>query len=349
MMAAERGTLDRRSARAASRSRCFLRASSAAAALLATGMFVGAALPVARAAPPPNREAQLAAREKGQEGLDLLAQGRYAEAYARFEEADALFHAPTLVLHMGHCKRRSGELIAARALYERVVAEPLPPKASAAFRRAQDEAKEALRALEAAIPAIEIVVAGEDPAHVEVRVDGAEWPDAARGGPRELDPGRHVIAARVPGRPEIERVVELAEGARDRVELRFDVPRAPSPTADAPPARGSIVPALVAFGAGGVALGVGAATGLASLTKVDAIQERCDGNRCDPNDREQADDARALATVADASFALAGAALVAGVVLLVVRPGGNDASKSGATVTAVMRPSGAAIAGTLPW
>src|SRR4051794_5027036 len=92
--------------------------------LLASALAVPAqADPPAKAALAPAADRQAAARIKAQEGLEFFNAGRFAEAFERFGEADRLYHAPTLTLYLGHCQRELGRLVAARALYEKVVAE----------------------------------------------------------------------------------------------------------------------------------------------------------------------------------------------------------------------------------
>ncbi|WP_437314918.1 tetratricopeptide repeat protein [Sorangium sp. So ce385] len=107
---------------------------------------------------------------------------------------------------------------------------------------------------------------------------------------------------------------------------------APAPTAPAPGGaeggRGSLLPAGLAFGLGAVGIGVGAATGLVSLSKVSDIESRCDGKRCPPELKGDADAATTLGHVSTVSFIVGAASAATGVVLLVVRPGGDAAPEA---------------------
>jgi len=87
------------------------------------------------------------ARSLGDRALALYEQKSYAEAYERFEMADRLLHAPTLVLFMARCKRELGELDVARELLQRVVDEPLGEDAPPQFFKAQAMARSELEAL----------------------------------------------------------------------------------------------------------------------------------------------------------------------------------------------------------
>ena len=99
-------------------------------------------------------DAQATARARGEEGLKLYQAGKWDEAFAAFERADGLFHAPTLVVFMANCRRNQGRLVEARALYEKVVSEPLPRDPPEAFKKAQATARTELEALRGRLPQV---------------------------------------------------------------------------------------------------------------------------------------------------------------------------------------------------
>ncbi|MGK4002438.1 tetratricopeptide repeat protein [Sorangium sp. So ce1036] len=215
-------------------------------------------------AEPPDRateSAQELARAKAHEGLKLYGADRWQEAFEAFQEADRLYHAPTLVLYMARCQRKLGKLTDARALYEQVLAEPLPDDAPPAFLDARRDAEVELDAVRAALA-----------------------PPAAAAPP----------------------------------------PAAPAP-AGADRGGGSLLPAGLAFGLGAVGLGVGAVTGILSLSRVSDLKAQCDGRRCPAALQGEADAATTLGHVSTASFLVGAASAAAGVVLLVLRPGGDPA------------------------
>lgn len=76
----------------------------------------------------------------------------YAAAAERFARADALVHAPTLLLGLARADVGLGKLVAAREVYERIVREGVSPQASAVFTRAVEDAKRELAALEPHLP-----------------------------------------------------------------------------------------------------------------------------------------------------------------------------------------------------
>ncbi|XXT17153.1 tetratricopeptide repeat protein [Sorangium sp. So ce429] len=217
-----------------------------------------AAAPALAAEPPAgaSADAQQLARTRAHEGLKLYGADRWQEAFDAFQEADRLYHAPTLVLYMARCQRKLGNLEAARALYEQVLDEALPEDPPPAFLEARRDAETELAAVRGAL----------------------KPPPAA--------------------------------------------PAAPAPQAGG---GGSLLPAGLAFGLGAVGLGVGVATGIASLSKVSDIKSQCDGRRCPAELQGDADTATTLGHVSTVGFIVGAASAAAGVVLLVVRRGGDGA------------------------
>lgn len=277
--------------------------------------------PPAKAASDADRDA---AREKAAAGLDHFEAKRWAEAYAAFEEADRLFHAPTLTLAMAQCQEAMGRLIAARALYRKVFDEPLSPGAPEQFKNARATAQDALDALAKRIPKLTVTVTGPDAERARVRIDGAEVSARALAAGRELDPGDHVVTAETEG-ASARLAVALPEGAATRAELAL---KPPSPAQPAKARPGSLLPAGIAFGVGAAGLAAGAATGIAALSIGDDIRSRCrtiGGERhCLAADIPARDAASALATASTVGLVAGGAAALTGVVLAIVRPGGGS-------------------------
>lgn len=269
------------------------------------------------------------ARAKAEEGLALFAEKSWAEAYERFRVAEELFHAPTLGLHMGHCKRELGELMAARALYRKVAAEELPEDAPPAFRKALEEAAAHASALDAEIPRVTISVTGAS--EPRVTVDGttvALAPETV-----ELDPGKHRLDAVAPGVEAYSREIELAPGTREDITVvltRVVIERpkpivVPQPVPDRPIDPGTLVPAFVAFGVGAGGLIAGAVAGGIALSRVTDIQDQCEGNVCPDRLLDAADQAQLASTVSNIGFIVGGVGVIAGTVLVFVRPGAGDA------------------------
>src|SRR5580658_8764412 len=69
------------------------------------------------------------ARSLAHEGFDAQQHGQFAVAADRFSRAEALVHAPTLLLGLARAEVGLGSLLAAHETYERILREPLPPRA----------------------------------------------------------------------------------------------------------------------------------------------------------------------------------------------------------------------------
>jgi hypothetical protein len=264
-----------------------------------------------------------AARGLARTSATLLQQGKYAEAFERAKEAEAIRHAPFHLAVMGAALEGMGRLAEAMATYERLVAEPLPPNASSVARTAQEDAAARLRGLEARVPSVMIVV----PAGVEATatLDGQpiEWRTRAA---RRLDAGRHVVRVTAPGYRTFEQALDLPQRGGVVVVEAAMLPEGASAatgdpaTADAPAERRSRVPEAIAFGAGGVGLVVGAVAGAMFLGRLGDLQDRCPDDRCTEAERGDIDTAYTLSTVSTIGFAVAAAGAVTGITLLVLRP-----------------------------
>ncbi|MBW2529671.1 MAG: hypothetical protein JRI23_36180 [Deltaproteobacteria bacterium] len=282
-----------------------------------------------RAAPTRNSEqGKKAALPFAQKGLDLFDAGRYVEAIAEFQRAEDLFHAPTHLKYMAEAHERLGQLLEAQRHYGEAIADQLPESAPEVFQRVQTEAREALTNLVKRIPTLEVEVQGIDRELVRITVDGENWPSWWER-PRRFNPGKHEVMAAADGYLAVVRSVTLAEGARDRLVIDMSTPDQ-APTPEEPPASpgGSYVPAIVAFGIGGVGLLVGAITGGMSLGKVSELDERCPDKSCPAEDEELADEAKLLGNVSTAGFVIGGIGVAAGVALLIWRPGGDEPSET---------------------
>lgn len=267
---------------------------------------------------------QEAARAAGEEGLKLFTAGKWPEALEMFQRAESEFHAVTLVLYMARCQRMRGKLVEARALYERIADEAIAPGAPAQFLTAQTQARAELERLGRRIPVLVLTFEGAPADRVSVTLDGALVPVSARSSVA-LNPGEHALVATAPHAAPIHRTITVSEGATARVELAFDAePERPLGS--------SAAPALIAFGVGAAGLGVGAVTGAVALGDASDLKARClPTKRCPAEDQGKADAARRLADVSTIGLIAGGAAVLTGVVLLLVRPSGEAAHRTGAS------------------
>ena len=271
-------------------------------------------------------DARTAARARGEQGLQLFEAKRWGEAYTAFREADALYHAPTLTLFMGHCERNQGRLVEAKALYARLVNEPVPVAAPEQFRKAQAQARAELEAIGARIPRLVAVATGPTAEGARLEVDGVAVDAGALAAGVEVNPGRHALAAKSQGASGRSSVT-LAEGEESRVQIAL-LAEGPAAAKDGG-RRGSIVPGAVVLGAGGVITAIGAITGGLAAGKISDIKSRCrtiaGAEHCLVADIPARDSAQTLITVSTVGLIAGGAALLAGTALVILRPGGGSA------------------------
>ncbi len=271
-----------------------------------------------------------AGRAEGERGLAAYEAERWTDALDHFRKADALFHAPTLVLFQARCQAKLGKLLAARGLYERLEAEPLPTSPSAAFRDAKSAARAELAALRGRLGTLRIRLAS--PAAGPVEVDGATVSIGTEGA-IEVDPGPHVVSVTSASGARLVAHATVGEGAS--AEVAIDATNATDATAS-PQVGGARSPGWVgpglAFALGGVALGVGLGTGAMSLSKTADIKSRCLGTRCLPADEAEGHAATTLATVSTVGFVVAALGLATGVTLVALRPRSSTAASASARV-----------------
>jgi hypothetical protein len=276
-------------------------------------------------------DARTAARARGEQGLQLFEAKRWGDAYAAFREADALYHAPTLTLFMGHCERNQGRLVEAKALYGKLVSEPVPVAAPEQFRKAQAQARAELDALGTRIPKLFAVATGPAGEGALFEVDGVAVDAGALAAGVEVNPGRHAVAAKSSGASGRSSVT-VAEGEESRVQIALlaeEPAAAKDGGGEARGRRGSILPGVVALGAGGVFTAIGAITGGLAAGKVSDIKSRCrtigGAEHCLVSDIPARDSAQTLITVSTVGLVAGGALLLAGTGLVILRPGGGSA------------------------
>jgi hypothetical protein len=306
--------------------------------------FLAVALLVCQARAEPSEADRATARELATAGYHALKRRDYAIAADRFQRADALVHAPTLVVDWARALTGLGLLVEAQEKYELVIREGVPANAPRSWRRALDDAKSELEALKPRIAWLTVVVSG--PERPSVTVDRTDLPEAALGVPRATNPGTRKIRVEAAGYVPETRTIALVEGAQQRLEITLlpkpaeaTAPRPlpvvqrrpiPAPQAEASGAqRGIAYAALVVGGAG---LVVGGVTGGLALDKRSKLESACSGDSCPANQRETIDAYHRLGTASGIGFGVALVGIGTGVTLLVTDNSGaspkDAASKS---------------------
>jgi hypothetical protein len=182
------------------------------------------------------------ARKLFNEGLDLRKAGDHKGALEKLEAADAIFATPKGRLELARERQMNDKLVEAYATYLSVANVPVLPKDESKYAAHRAEAAKLATELEAKIPTLKVTVEGVPAGKVAtVTVDGSLVPNAALAEPRMVNPGKHVISARVESGPIATDDVLLKEGDKRAVVLTVKVAPelAPANTASEPIAPGT--------------------------------------------------------------------------------------------------------------
>jgi hypothetical protein len=162
-----------------------------------------------------------AARELATQGLQLQQAGNFADALDRFDRAQAVFSAPTHLLHIAECEAALGKLVESAETYRTLVRTPLPAGAPAAFVQAQQEGAAELSQVEPRIPSVKIVIRPRVIPNSVIQIDGQAMSSALVGVDRPTDPGPHTIVLVAPGYARAEQRIVLKE--KETKEVAFNL------------------------------------------------------------------------------------------------------------------------------
>lgn len=283
------------------------------------------------------------ARALGIEGVTLANAGNCNDAIEKLERAEKLHHAPTTATRLGECEIETGSLVRGTERLQRVIREPLPANAHAAFTSAVARAHKVLEAALPRLATLRIGVRAPVGTRLTIAVDDEPTSDAILDSDRPIDPGSHTIKVTAEGFLPATVSASLDEGqARSVVlELLRDPNARPAAHAGAGAAAdggafphetsGSKAPAIVAFGVGALGLGAGIYGAVVVDQKTSSLANGCDANKVCPAEMQRdISDAKSWATVSTVGFVTAGAGAAIGLVLLLVS-GSSAASSPPAT------------------
>jgi hypothetical protein len=137
-----------------------------------------------------------------------------------------------------------------------------------------------------------------------------------------VDPGDHVVTGTAPGISAVQQRLHVDEGGGPR---RIEIVLATRPAGES--GKGPAWPGAAVLGVGITALAAGAAGGAYALVLAGQVKDHCVGDQCRASDQGKADDSDTLARASTWLMVGGAACAAAGVVLLVVRPGGKGAAQ----------------------
>jgi hypothetical protein len=248
------------------------------------------------------------------EGVGALDKGDFAAGCAKLRESLDLFAVANTLFNVAKCDEHDGKLATALSHWERgrALVDAKDPRAPIAVRR--------ILALEPLVPRLSIVIPQAQPPGT-LLLDGVELDPEALAEPMRVDPGKHVLTVRIPGRQEGRHEVELAEKERTEV-VATPGPKAVDAAPEAPKEgaapSGLRTGGFVALGVGGAGLITGAITGGVLLASDSRTQTRT------------------LVPVTAVALGVGAAGLATGIVMLVLSRQSGDGKKREAMVAPLL-------------
>lgn len=296
----------------------------------------------------PSAADRTTARRLAIEGQIALKKGDFDTAADRFERANDLVPAPSILVRLAKARAGQGRLVEAYEIYREIIRDGVEPNQPEAFKRALVEAKQEVKLVEPRLAWVSINVVGANPEQVEVTLNGSVIPSAALGAQRPVDPGTLKAQAKAEGYRTAEAEVQLSEGQHlPAIELRMtELPKASSAIVQVGPAEQPVMTSdggepgvlsqstlgYVALGLGGVGLAIGTVTGIIALNRHSQIsdipcvpdsQGWCHIDSDSPEAVELTNaraDFQTFATAADISFITGGVLAATGLILLFTAP-----------------------------
>jgi len=196
-------------------------------------------------------------------------------------------------------------------------------------RDVREECARGVNEINAALPTVVFEAkdaAGADLIAVKVTMDGETLTDHLDGTAIAVDPGAHTFSFETSGHPKAEKKFVIREGEkgrRERIALGGGEAAAgttltsPAMAEPSPGLGGQRIGALVAGGAGVVAVGVGTFFGLRSKSKHDEAQKICPGDQQCPNidGVNRWNDAISAGNIATVAFVVGAVGIAGGAVL----------------------------------
>jgi len=298
----------------------------------------------ARADGPPSASDLESARGALLAGRALRAKGDLAGALEKFKAAHVLAHTPVTGIELAKAHADLGQPVEARDVCFEIGRMPVAVGETGRSREARAEANKLAEAMKGKVATLLVELKTPPNRAAVVKVDGVEVPEAALAAGRKVNPGKHVVTARIDEGPEASVSATLGEGEKKSVEIAPEAPAkvasagtgAPPPTLlPAEVERKTLSPLVpIGFGVGTAGLIVGSVAGIVALNKKSALDAGCQktpsGTQvvCSESNASDLSTARGAATVSTVGFVVAGVGAAVGVVGLLT-PGTVRVGKQG--------------------
>jgi hypothetical protein len=291
------------------------------------------------------------ARQLGQQGQSALDAHEWKRAEDDFRRADALYHAPSLVLGLARAQVKEGKFVEAWENYNRIILENVTT--SPVFVKALADAKSEIGTVEKRRSRVTLTVTG--PAVPRVLVDDVPVKAEALGIERFIDPGHHTVTSAADGWKRATKTFDIVEGASQTVVLVLDrdvsavaiVEPVPVGTQPPSPASGQVLTptqsgsgasvqrtlGIVAVAVGGAGVILGAVTGIVALGKHSDLSKECPMGTCSVANQSSVDSYHTMGTLSTVGFIVGGVGLAGGAALYFTAPKAHAVTSGGATFT----------------
>jgi hypothetical protein len=265
------------------------------------------------------------ARTLFREAVALSTAGNCAAALVKYRRVAEIKNTANVAFNTAECQEKLGNLVAALGNYRLAVAKAADDPKGVDSKVAK-EAPARIQSLEARVPKL---VVNRTNQVGTVEIDSAEIGAAQLGKEFPVDPGTHVVLAKVNGREVTRSTITISESETKTVTLDVKLPEAPKPVEKPvskpveaprpPPPEPSKVPAIVTMAAGGGLLLLGGIFIGLRQGSVDRLTVLCGGDTtCPPSAKSIADEGRTFTGVAQASVVGGLVGVGVGVALYVV-------------------------------
>jgi hypothetical protein len=313
------------------------------------------------------QSSKVAAQALFEDGRQLVAQGRFAEACPKFAESEKLDPSASTLLNLASCYEKAGKTATAWETYKEAAS-------SASAINRQDYvaiAQKRAAALEPTLTKLTVTV-GALVDGLVVKRDGVEVGRALFGVAIPIDPGAHVIEASAPKKKPWSTTLDAKDPSASLtvtvppLEDAPDTTPPPVPTTVVPPPAPTVAPpptppqppppsggssqatiGIVVGAVGLVGVGLGTAFALSAKSKYNDSLGACspaNPNACTQSGVDQRNSARSSGNIASVAFAVGGVALATGIVLWVTAPSSHG-SEQGVAIGVVPTLGGGMVQG----
>lgn len=258
------------------------------------------------------------------DGRALMKEKKYDVACPKFEESYRLVAKLGTLLNLAACHDEQGKTGSAWGEYTKAITEA---KTANETERVEF-ARKKLDALEGRLSKVVVEVASPVPG-IDVTIAATTIRKAAWGTPIPLDPGEHELVVRAPGHTTFNKTVDVPVGPSTTtvtVPALQPIPQGEEP--EEPVGSDESSQATIGWVVGAIGLvgiGIGAGFGVNTFVKKGDSSDHCDDNNlCDQTGVDLRDAALTSATVSTIAFAVGGAAVVAGIIIIVTAPSSPD-------------------------